>query len=144
MGMATISFNDIDVYYEVSGQGQPLLLIHGLGSSSQIWEAQVRYFAERYRVITYDLRGHGRSSKPTDAYSVQQFAKDAARILRDLDVPAAHVVGISLGGMIAFEIAVHYPQLLKSLAVVNSAPAIRVESIRDRFNLWQRSLIFKR
>jgi len=141
--MAIIPVNEIDVYCEVEGQGPPLLLIHGLGSSSQIWEAQVRYFSERYRVIAYDLRGHGRSSKPAVPYNMQLFAEDATRLLGALDVPAAHIIGTSLGGMIAFELAVHYPQLLKSLVVVNSVPDMRVKSPRDYINLWQKTLLLK-
>jgi pimeloyl-ACP methyl ester carboxylesterase len=56
--------NDIELYYETAGQGEPLLFVHGLGSSGRDWEEQVPFFAERFRVVTADLRGHGRSEKP--------------------------------------------------------------------------------
>jgi 3-oxoadipate enol-lactonase len=141
--MATIHINDIDVYYENTGQGEPLFLIHGLGSSARNWELQVDYFAEKYRVITYDLRGHGRSSKPPGPYSMRGFAEDAAALLTRLEAAPAHVVGISMGGMIAFELAVHYPDLLKSLVIVNSVPDMRVTSPREYLEMWPRFLILK-
>jgi 3-oxoadipate enol-lactonase len=141
--MATIHINDIDVYYENTGQGEPLLLIHGLGSSARNWEWQVNYFADKYRVITYDLRGHGRSSKPPGPYSMRTFAEDTVALLTRLQAAPAHVVGISMGGMIAFELAVHYPDLLKSLVIVNSVPDMRVISPREYLEMWPRFLILK-
>ena len=141
--MATIQINDIDLYYESTGEGQPLLLIHGLGSSTRNWELQVGYFAEKYRVITFDLRGHGRSSKPPGPYSMGLFAEDTARLMQGLGIPAAHVAGISMGGMIAFELAVRFPGMLKSLVIVNSYPEMRVETAREHIEKWQRLLILK-
>ena len=141
--MTTIQINDIDTYYENAGKGEPLLLIHGLGSSSRNWEKQVNYFAEKYRVITYDLRGHGRSSKPPGPYSMRGFAEDAAGLLTALEAAPAHVVGISMGGMIAFELAAYYPDLLKSLVIVNSVPDMRVTSPREYLEMWPRFLILK-
>ena len=99
--MPTIHINDIDMYYESRGEGESLLLIHGLGSSTRNWELQVRYFANRYQVITCDVRGHGRTSKPPGPYSIRGFAEDVSGLLQALGIPAAHVVGISMGGMIA-------------------------------------------
>jgi 3-oxoadipate enol-lactonase len=141
--MATIQINDIDTYYEDTGEGEPLLLIHGLGSSARNWEWQVNYLAEQYRVITYDLRGHGRSSKPTGPYSIRGFAEDAAALLTGLKAAPAHVAGISMGGMIAFELVVYYPDLLKSLVIVNSVPDMRVTSPREYLEMWPRFLILK-
>jgi len=141
--MPTLRTNDIDTYYEVTGQGEPLLLIHGLGSSTQNWEFQVGYFAERYRVITYDVRGHGRSSKPPGPYSMRTFAQNATALLAHLRVAPVHVAGISMGGMIAFELAVRYPNLLQSLAVANSVPDMRAKTPGDYLEMWQRILILK-
>jgi 3-oxoadipate enol-lactonase len=139
----TLRIHDIEMYYEIHGEGEPLLLIHGLGSSTRNWEAQVRYFAPRYQVITYDMRGHGRSSKPPGPYSMRAFAEDACGLLQALGIPAAHVVGISMGGMIAFELAVRYPGLLRSLVIVNSYAEMRVETIREHIEKWQRLLILE-
>ena len=141
--MTILHLNGIDMYYENAGQGEPLLLIHGLGSSARNWEGQVRYFAKKYRVVTYDLRGHGRSSKPPGPYSMRTFAEDTAALLAALEAAPAHVVGISMGGMIAFELAVCYPDLLKSLVIVNSVPDMRVTSPREYLEMWPRFLILK-
>ncbi len=122
--MATMRANGIDLYYEVTGEGQPLVFVHGLGSSTQDWEHQVPVFAKSYQVITFDLRGHGRSAKPAGPYDVPMFAHDLAGLLLGLDIPAAHVVGISLGGGVAFEFAIDYPVQTKTLTIVNSSPTL--------------------
>jgi pimeloyl-ACP methyl ester carboxylesterase len=77
--MPTIPVNDTHLYYEIHGEGQPLLLIHGLGSSTRDWELQVPEFAKSHRVITFDLRGHGRSDKPAGPYSMAMFAPTPSR-----------------------------------------------------------------
>ena len=76
--MANIRVNGIELNYEVSGRGQPILFIHGLGSSGRDWEYQVDYFANQYQAVTYDVRGHGKSAKPRGPYSLPLFAADAA------------------------------------------------------------------
>ena len=110
----------LKLFYEVAGDGPSLLLIHGLGSSSRDWENQVGPFAEEYKVITFDLRGHGQSSKPPGPYSVRMFAEDSAALVRALGVAPLHVVGISMGGMAAFELAVRFPNLLTESVEDNS------------------------
>ncbi len=120
--MPKISANGIQLYYEAQGQGQPVVLIHGLGSSTRDWEAQVPELAKSYQVITFDLRGHGQSDKPAGPYTIPLFAADAAALLQALNVEPAHIVGISLGGAVAFQLAIDYPALVKTLVIVNSAP----------------------
>jgi len=120
--MATIRVNDIEIYYESSGSGAPVLLLHGLGSSTLDWEYQVPALAPSYRVIAMDVRGHGRSAKPPAPYSVSQFAADATALLCALNAAPAHVVGLSMGGMIAFQMAVDSPDAVRSLTIVNSGP----------------------
>ena len=113
-----------NVYYETHGQGQPLVFINGLGSSTRDWEYQVPEFARDYQVITFDLRGHGQSGKPAGPYSLALFAADTAGLLKALGVGPAHIVGISLGGGVAFYLAIDYPALVKTLTIVNSGPAL--------------------
>jgi 3-oxoadipate enol-lactonase len=141
--MPVLELDDIDLYYESRGDGEPLLLIHGLGSSTRDWEHQVEYFARRYQVIVFDARGHGRSGKPSGPYSMALFATDTARLLQALDVYPAHVVGLSMGGMIAFELALSHPELVKSLVIVNSGPEFVVNSFKLRLQVWQRFLILR-
>jgi 3-oxoadipate enol-lactonase len=141
--MPILQLQDLVLYYEITGNGPPLLLIHGLGSSSRDWEMQIEPFAREYQVITLDLRGHGQSGKPPGPYSIRMFAEDTAALVRTLDILPAHVVGISMGGMVAFELAVHFPQLLRSLTIVNSYPEMRVETLQEHLQVWRRFLILE-
>jgi 3-oxoadipate enol-lactonase len=122
--MPKVASNQVNLYYEVSGAGQPLVFIHGLGSSTRDWEFQVSEFSKSYQVITIDLRGHGRSDKPAGPYQMSMFAADLAGLLRALGVGSAHIVGISLGGAVAFQFAIDYPARVKTLVIANSAPAL--------------------
>jgi len=141
--MAFLHLSDLDLYYEINGSGPPLLLIHGLGSSSRDWEMQIEPFAQKYQVITLDLCGHGQSGKPPGPYSIRLFAEDTTALIRELEIAPLHVVGISMGGMVAFELAVHFPNLLRSLTVVNSYPEMRVETMRERVQVWRRFLFLE-
>jgi len=122
--MPQVKANDIHLYYEVNGQGQPLLFLHGLGSSVRDWERQVPEFSESYQTIAFDLRGHGRSDKPAGPYSLPLFASDTTGLLKALGLGPAHVVGISLGGAIAFQLTLDSPELVKTLTIVNSGPTM--------------------
>lgn len=141
--MPVVQSNGVDLYYEIHGQGEPLLFIHGLGSSGRDWEPQVPAFSQSYQVITFDLRGHGRSAKPAGPTSMAQFAQDALNLLQALGISRAHVVGLSLGGGIAFQLAVTSPATLATLTIVNSAPELVVRTFKDRATLWQRLTIVK-
>jgi pimeloyl-ACP methyl ester carboxylesterase len=119
-----IQANDISLYCETAGRGQPLLFIHGLGSSTRDWGYQVPAFAKNYQVITFDLRGHGQSDKPAGPYTVPMFADDTAGLLKALGIESAHIVGLSLGGAVAFQLAVAHPRLVHTLTIVNSGPTL--------------------
>ena len=101
----------IDVYYEIEGAGDPLLLIMGTGADHTTWAAQVEAYRDRYTVITYDARGTGQSTHPDDAadYSMRILADDAAALLDFVGVERAHVSGLSLGSATAQELAVNHP-----------------------------------
>jgi pimeloyl-ACP methyl ester carboxylesterase len=129
---------DVDIHCETTGAGEPLLFIHGLGSCGEDWQPQVDHFRSRYQVITLDLRGHGRSSKPRGPYGMEVFAGDIAALLRALQVGPVHVVGISLGGMVAFQLAVDAPELVRSLTIVNSGPAVPSDTFKQRMPLYVR------
>lgn len=133
--------NDIKLHYKVSGAGEPVLFIHGLGSSADDWEMQAPFFSKQFRTIAFDLRGHGQSQKPKGPYSMSLFAKDAAELIKSLGVGSVHTVGISLGGMIAFQLAVDSPELVKSLVIVNSSPEAVVRAMADRWNVFLRFAI---
>src|SRR5690349_10045048 len=101
--------NGIDLFYEETGDGPPLLLITGLSGNAADWTPLLPALAARHRVIALDPRGAGRSSAPPGPYTMAQLAADALGLLDHLDVDRAHVVGFSLGGMIAQEMALAAP-----------------------------------
>jgi pimeloyl-ACP methyl ester carboxylesterase len=118
--MAKIQTNGIDIYYEVKGAGEPLLLIAGFACDLTIWGKVVASLAEKYQVIAFDNRGVGRSSAPDNPYSIRQMAEDAAVLLDMIGIPQAHVAGHSMGGMIAQELALAHPKKVRSLMLLAS------------------------
>ncbi len=115
--MATAQVNDIQIYYEVHGAGEPLLLIMGLGAHADSWEMQVPDFSREHTVIAFDNRGAGRSDKPSEPYSIPQMAGDAAGLLDALGLGSAHVYGMSMGGMIAQEMVLRHPHRVRALVL---------------------------
>ncbi|MCP8323654.1 MAG: alpha/beta hydrolase [Candidatus Methylarchaceae archaeon HK02M2] len=111
---------DIEIYYEITGEGEPLLLVHGLGSSTRDWEEQVPIFSQKYQVITVDIRGHGQTDKPKGPYSISKFAKDIAELVMSLGFTSVNALGLSLGGMIAIQLTIDYPELIKTLVIANT------------------------
>ena len=136
--MAWFDHEGCSLHYEEYGHGTPLILIHGLGSSSQDWELQVPVLARHYRLIVVDVRGHGRSDKPRERYSIPGFSADIVALIEHLNLGPAHYVGLSMGGMIGFQLAVDQPQLLKSLCIVNSAPEVKLRSANDYWQWFKR------
>lgn len=143
--MPITRLHDLDVHYELAapGRGDAVLCIHGLGSSTEDWEPQIAALSRRHTVITYDVRGHGKSGKPNGRYSVRQFAQDAAALIEYLEPGPVHVLGISMGGMIAFQLAVDYPDLVKSLVIVNSGPEMVLRGWRQKLAIYQRFVIVR-
>jgi pimeloyl-ACP methyl ester carboxylesterase len=117
--------NGIHLRYETWGVGStPLVLLHGLGSSVDDWFLQLPAFAPHYLCVVVDLRGHGLSDKPEGSYSMGLFASDVAELLRDLDLAPAHILGLSLGGMVAQQVALDHPEVLRSLVLINTMPGL--------------------
>jgi 3-oxoadipate enol-lactonase len=109
--------SDLQLYYEVHGEGLPLLLISGLGGGTWSWYAQVPYFEPFYRVIIADNRGVGRSGMPPGPYRMEEFAADLLGLLDHLQVEQTLVMGLSMGGMIAQELALLAPQRVRALVL---------------------------
>ena len=134
--------NDINIYYEITGEGEPLLFIHGLGSSTRDWEKQVPFFSTKYQVIAVDIRGHGKSDKPKGPYSIPMFVDDIAGLIKNLKSFPLNVVGLSLGGGIAFQLAVDHPELIKCLVAVNSAVGVP-PGFKWKLEFFKRNLVVK-
>jgi 3-oxoadipate enol-lactonase len=134
---------NLAINYDVAGDGPALLFLHGLGSSGEDWAPQVAAFRDNYQCITLDLRGHGRSAKPPGPYSMALFADDVAGLLDFLRVPSANLIGLSLGGMIAFQMAVDYPPRVHSMVIINSGPAVVPNTFKEKMAVWQRQYMFR-
>jgi 3-oxoadipate enol-lactonase len=109
--------NGINLDYTVVGKGAPLVMIMGMGFGQKGWLFQTGYFKKYFQVITFDNRGSGNSDKPEGPYSTRQMAADTIGLMDDLQIDKAHILGISLGGMIAQEIAINYPQRVNKLVL---------------------------
>jgi 3-oxoadipate enol-lactonase len=111
------------IHYEVTGKSgaTPVLMIQGLGASKNAWNLQRIAMATRFRIISFDNRGAGRSDKPTEPFTLEQMADDALAVLDAAGIETAHVVGASMGGVISQIVAVKYPHRVRSLTLVCTA-----------------------
>jgi len=128
--MPHATVNGIDLFHERIGAGPPLLLIHGLGSSGDDWAFQRDAFAREHSVILVDLRGSGRSSKPRGPYAIAQFAADLWALLDLLEVDTTHILGFSLGGSVALEMALAQPRRVQRLILCNALADYRTNTLR--------------
>jgi 3-oxoadipate enol-lactonase len=110
------------LYYERRGSGEPLLFITGFVISSAVFEPILPLYAEHFDVVTYDNRWSGRSEKPLRLTSIPELAADAARLLDALEIESAHVYGLSLGAMVAQELALHFPERVRGLILGGGTP----------------------
>jgi len=134
--MPVLLTNEIEHYYETKGQGTPLVFVHGGFVDSRMWEPQVKYFSERYQVLRYDLRGHGRTGgTKRDRYTIDLFADDLKALLETLGLDRVILCGLSLGGMIAQSFAVRYTESLFALVLADTAVSVRLTLI-DKFQRY--------
>lgn len=120
--MPKVKVNNIELNYEEYGKGEVLLFLHGLGSTKADWDAQVPFFSEKYRVLVVDLRGHGKTSIPSKDYGVKFMTEDIKQLLDVLKIEKATVIGFSMGGAVAFQLASSNPGYINNLVIVNSGP----------------------
>jgi pimeloyl-ACP methyl ester carboxylesterase len=113
--MTIAHVNDIDIYFEIHGSGPPLVLIMGLRRNAEWWYRQIPELSKHFTVVAFDNRGAGRSDKPEMDYSIRLFADDTAELINLLGIPRAHVLGISMGGYIAQELAISHPDKVNGL-----------------------------
>lgn len=137
--MPRVYANGINQHYELAGNGLPLVFVHGAFVDRQMWQPQWEYFSRHYRVLRYDLRGHGQT-EPGSAphYSIALLADDLRALLDALAIPRAVVCGLSLGGMIAQQFAVCYPERVQALVLADTAVSVSL-TLTDKL---QRYVLF--
>lgn len=122
--MPSAQLRDMIMYYEEAGSGDPLILMMGLGADLQAWALQVPELSKHFRVITVDNRGAGRSSAPDRIYSIAGMAEDVRELMDQLEIEKAHVLGFSMGGMIAQELALAHPNRVDKLILLGTAARV--------------------
>src|SRR5579884_225367 len=119
--MPTASSNGISIYYEIRGDGRPLIFIPGLGTDITEYRPILTWLEARFRVLAVDNRGAGRSDKPDQPYTIEQMAEDTAAVARAVELGPAAVLGISMGGRIALALTVAHPELVSRLVLVSTS-----------------------
>lgn len=120
--MDTIEVNGTRLYYEEHGDGEETIVFsHGLLMNAGMFSAQVEALRDRYRCIAYDHRGQGRSAVPPDGYDMDNVTRDAASLIRLLRAWPCHFVGLSMGGFVGMRLAIHHPELLRSLVLMETS-----------------------
>ncbi len=115
--------NGIKICYEVQGDGYPIVLIHGFGVKKARWIGQFAQLSEHFKVIRFDNRGAGKSDRPNEPYTMELFAEDTKGLLDSLGIEKAHIIGWSVGGMIAQHFAIKYTNNVEKLILINTIDA---------------------
>jgi len=134
--MPKLNRNGVELYYEVHGEGTPVLLTHGYSSSSHMWEGQVGPFSKHYKLITWDMRGHGHTDYPEDqgAYSEAETVADMAAILDAVGAKTAVIGGLSLGGYMSLAFHLAYPERTQALLIIDTGPGYKKDEPRAGWN----------
>jgi 3-oxoadipate enol-lactonase len=141
--MAHASINGIELFHECVGSGPPLLLIHGLGSSGDDWAFQRDAFAREHMLILVDLRGSGRSGKPPGPYAIAQFGADLWALLDHLGIAQTDILGFSLGGCVALEMALTQPARVRRLLLCNALADYRTNTFRKWLEAYAQLMLVR-
>ncbi|MCW1994853.1 pimeloyl-ACP methyl ester carboxylesterase [Bradyrhizobium diazoefficiens] len=134
--MPKIDRDGVGIYYEVHGDGPPLLLTHGYSSTSAMWREQVDALAGDHKLVLWDMRGHGQSDYPDDpkAYSEALTVGDMATILDTVGSKRAVIGGLSLGGYMSLAFMRAYPQRVRALLIIDTGPGFKKDDAREAWN----------
>lgn len=139
--MPHIKVNGVNLYYEKAGHGEEtLVFIHGNVGSARWWDLIWPQLVEKYTILRVDLRGCGQSERPGQGHTVPQYSEDVRALIKELGLQNVFVIGHSMGGSITMDIAVHEPQLVKGMVLVNSAPAEGFVTPEERKPLIERMI----
>ena len=125
--------NGTELYYEVSGkEGKPwLVLSHSLACTVRMWDPQVTAFQDRFRILNYDMRGHGKSAAPEAPYTLDRLADDVVGLMKELGIKRATYMGLSIGGMIGQTLALKRPELFDKMVLADTSHAQPPEAIKQ-------------
>jgi pimeloyl-ACP methyl ester carboxylesterase len=134
--MPKIDRNGVKIYYEVHGNGPPLILTHGYSSTSAMWQAQIEALSKRYTLVLWDMRGHGQSDYPEDpaAYSEALTVGDIAALLDEVGAETAIVGGLSLGGYMSLAFYRAHPKRVSALLIIDTGPGFKKDDAREAWN----------
>ena len=134
--MARATLNGIEIDYTVSGRGRPVILSHGYGATGRMWDGQRQTLGNRYRLITWDMRGHGQTESPSNPaqYSTEATVADMKALLGSLGVSRAVVGGLSLGGYMSLAFYLAHPEMVDALIICDSGPGYRNAEARNAWN----------
>ena len=134
--MPKLNRDGVDIYYEVHGSGPPLILTHGYSSTSAMWQGQIAALSRRYKLVLWDMRGHGQSDYPENpaAYSEALTVADIAALLDAAGAEKAIVGGLSLGGYMSLAFYRSHPERVRALLIIDTGPGFRKDDARDAWN----------
>jgi proline-specific peptidase len=135
--------NGIKICYDIHGEGKPVILIHGFSDRKEHWRAQLEALAKHFKVIRMDNRGAGKSERPDGEYTMEIYAADVAGLMDYLAIECSHIIGHSLGGMIAQNFAILYPERVDKLVLINTIPGLKPpgESIDEAIKMYRENAI---
>ncbi len=141
--MPKIKVNGIELYYEVHGQGYPVVLLHGFSSTVDGWREQIPVLSREYQLILYDARGHGQSESPPspDRYSADIVVEDLFELLKALKIEKAVVGGLSMGGYETLRFYMRHPEAVTALILIDTGPGYRNAAHREEWNRWNEERI---
>jgi pimeloyl-ACP methyl ester carboxylesterase len=115
-----VEINGIRICYQVHGVGYPVVLIHGFGSKKESFMAQIPVLSQKFKIISFDNRGSGKSERPNIPYTMEMFVDDIKSLMDYLEIRKAHLIGLSLGGMIGLNFVLKYPERVNKLVLINT------------------------
>jgi pimeloyl-ACP methyl ester carboxylesterase len=134
--MPKLNRDGVNIYYEVHGEGPPLILTHGYSSTSAMWQGQIAPLSQRHKLVLWDMRGHGQSDYPPDpnAYSEALTVADIAALLDEVGAGSAIVGGLSLGGYMSLAFYRAYPARVRALLIIDTGPGFKKDEAREAWN----------
>ena len=134
--MPKLNRDGVNIYYEVHGEGPPLILTHGYSSTSAMWQGQIAPLSQRHKLVLWDMRGHGQSDYPPDpnAYSEALTVADMAALLEEVGAGSAIVGGLSLGGYMSLAFYRACPARVRALLIIDTGPGFKKDEAREAWN----------